>query len=236
MARQIGAVLAMGGWPVVSGLAAGIDGAAHQGCLQHQGIPIGVLGTPLERVYPRHHAPLQAAVGEKGLLLTELPPGASVCKGSFALRNRLQVAVACAIVLVECPLGSGALHSAELAWQEGLPLWVVPADTGRASAEGSNGFLSRGATPLTRPEDLLLFLGPGPLRRQPPAEGGLTKAETPPIAPIIQRLLAALGSGASLEDLCAAMERPSEAVLPLLLELEAAGTLTAEPGLFWRPS
>lgn len=234
VSRQIGAVLAQAGWPVVSGLAAGIDGSVHQGCLQHQGVPIGVLGTPLERIYPREHAQLQASVGEQGLLLTELPAGASVSKGSFALRNRLLVALTCAVILVECPQGSGALHSAELAWEEGLPLWVVPADTGRASAEGSNELLARGATPLTRPEDLLRWLGPGPLK--PPSvvrEQEALSGEAPGAA-WVDRLLAALGRGASMEDLCEAMDCSCQDLLPHLLDLEASGAVVVEPGLFWR--
>lgn len=236
VSRQIGAVLAQGGWPVVSGLAAGIDGAAHQGCLQEKGMPVGVLGTPLERAYPRHHGQLQGAVGEHGLLLTELPSGASVSKGTFALRNRLQVALACAVILVECPLSSGALHSAELAWKEGLPLWVVPADTGRASAEGSNGLLARGATPLTHPEDLLTFLGRGPLRHVSAAQGQEANAKTDRQTPMTERLLATIGRGASMEDLCRALERPAQELLPHLLDLEASGVVVVEPGLFWRPS
>ncbi len=236
VSREIGAVLARGGWPVVSGLAAGIDGAVHQGCLQEGGVPIGVLGTPLERVYPRHHATLQSSVERHGLLVTELPPEGFVSKGSFARRNRLQVALACAVVLVECPLGSGALHSAEIAWEEGMPLWVVPADTGRASAEGSNGLLSRGATALTQPGNLLKALGPGPLKRNLRMEH-----PQPAIAPnrnahLAEELLAALGRGASLEDLCTTLQQSSQELLPHLLELEASGALTAEPGLFWRPS
>lgn len=235
VSRQIGAVLARGGWPVVSGLAAGIDGAAHEGALEEKGTPVGVLGTPLERVYPRHHAPLQAAVGEHGLLLSELPPGAPVSKGSFAQRNRLQVALACALILVECPLGSGALHSAELAWKEGLPLWVVPADTGRASAEGSNGLLARGAAPLVRPDELLTFLGKGPILRASPAQAVAAPPERHPHQAVeSDRLLAALGHGASMEDLCAAMNAPSRELLPRLLDLEASGVLLAEPGLYWR--
>jgi DNA processing protein len=235
VSRQLGAVLARGGWPVVSGLAAGIDGAVHEGCLQAKGVPVGVLGTPLERVYPRHHGSLQAAVGRQGLLLSELPPGAMVSKGSFALRNRLQVALACAVILVECPQGSGALHSAEMAWKEGLPLWVVPSDTGRVSAEGSNGLLARGAAPLTRPEELLSLLGQGPLGPPPPAQGemvvpGLESRSTTGADP----LLAAVGHGASMEDLCTALNVSPQRLLPRLLDLEASGLLVAEPGLVWR--
>ncbi len=233
--RQIGAALARGGWPVVSGLAAGIDGAAHEGCLKEAGKPVAVLGTPLERVYPRHHAALQTEVGQQGLLLSELSPGAAVSKGSFAQRNRLQVALACALILVECPAGSGALHSAELAWSEGLPLWVVPADTGRASAEGSNSLLARGAAPLVRPEDLLSVLGEGPIRRRSPARAPklLRKSEVYGSAES-DRLLAAIGSGASMEDLCETLNLPSQELLPRLLDLESSGMLLAEPGLYWR--
>lgn len=235
ISRLIGAALARGGWPVVSGLAAGIDGAAHEGCLAEAGAPVGVLGTPLERVYPRHHAPLQDAVARCGLLLSELPPGAAVSKGSFAQRNRLQVALASAVILVECPLGSGALHSAEQAWKEGLPLWVVPADTGRQSAEGSNGLLARGATPLLRPEDLLTFLGEGPISRVPsPPPEPPRSARADPSRVATDRLLAALGRGASMEDLSLALKTPPRELLPHLLDLEAAGVLLAEPGLHWR--
>lgn len=234
VSRHIGAVLAQAGWPVVSGLAAGIDGAVHEGCLQAGGVPIGVLGTPLGRTYPRHHAALQASVGQRGLLISELSPEVPVSKGSFALRNRLQVALASALILVECPLGSGALHSAELAWSESLPLWVVPADTDRVSAEGSNGFLARGATPLTRPEDLLGLLGPGPLK--PPGASAAPLHPPSASAPAhTQRLLKALGRGAALEELCQALHTNAQDLLPHLLELEACGTLMAEPGLFWRP-
>lgn len=236
VARQIGAALARGGWPVVSGLASGIDGAVHESCLQQQGVPVGVLGTPLERVYPRHHASLQASVGREGLLITELSPGAAVTKGSFAMRNRLQVALACAVILVECPQGSGALHSAELAWEEGLPLWVVPADIDRPSAEGSNGLLARGAAPLTRPEELLRFLGAGPLRPAAPPELTMGIPHGEGTQPMAHRLLTALGTGASMEKLCAALGSTAQEILPLLLELEASGTLRAEPGLIWRPA
>ena len=234
VSRHIGAVLAQAGWPVVSGLAAGIDGAVHEGCLQAGGVPIGVLGTPLGRIYPRHHAALQASVGQQGLLVSELSPEAPVSKGSFALRNRLQVALACTLILVECPVGSGALHSAELAWGESLPLWVVPADTDRVSAEGSNSFLARGATPLTRPEDLLRLLGPGPLKPPGARPDALRHPSASPSRPT-QQLLKALGRGASLEELCQALHTTSQDLLPHLLELEACGTLMAEPGLYWRP-
>ncbi len=300
MASRVGAALAAAGWPVVSGLAEGIDGAAHEGCLAAGGAPVAVLGTPLDRTYPRHHRVLQQQVARQGLLLSEWPVGAPVRPGHFASRNRLQVALATALVLVECPLASGALHSADLAWAQGLPLWVVPADAARLSALGSNRLLARGATPLLTPADLIDQLGPGPLAGGPwstaatavgeTAVGEMAVGETAvgdmaseasaaavemaamaravrarnagsealraraPAAQIAgamarqerpvecrfdsagRRLLAAVGAGASLEQISQALGQPAEQLAPVLLDLELAGLLRAEPGLRWRPA
>jgi DNA processing protein len=233
MARAIGAALAVAGWPVLSGLAEGIDGAVHEGCLEAGGSPVGVLGTPLDRVYPRHHAALQARVGRQGLLVSELPEGGAVRAGSFAARNRLLVALAAAVVVVECPVASGALHSAELAWQMGLPLWVVPADAARASALGSNRLLARGATPLLLPDDLIEPLGPGPLAIRQAMTGASAAGGC--LGPEAEALLGAVGGGASLEQLSLALARPPAELMPRLLELEMAGRLHAEAGLCWRP-
>lgn len=232
MAEAIGAALAQAGWPVVSGLAEGIDGAAHRGCLARGGRPVAVLGTPLERVYPRHHRELQAEVAAQGLLVSELPAGTAVQAGHFAARNRLQVGLAQAVVVVECPLRSGALHSASLAMAQELPLWVVPADAGKASAAGSNRLLAQDATVLLEPADLIRQLGPGPLApgdRPSPVVAGAPGSTDP-------ALLTALGHGASLEQLCLALELPASALAPRLLALELGGLVRAEPGLCWRPT
>jgi DNA processing protein len=234
MARALGAALAAAGWPVVSGLAEGIDGAVHEGCLAAGGSPVAVLGTPLERVYPRHHEALQAQVGQEGLLVSELPEGGPVRGGSFAARNRQLVALSAAVVVVECPVASGALHSAELAWQMERPLWVVPADAARASALGSNRLLARGATPLLHPDDLIGQLGSGPL-----AGGGAgpsaAAVASGGLGPEAEALLGAVGGGASLEQLSQLLARSPADLMPRLLELELAGMLQAEAGLCWRP-
>lgn len=230
MAEAIGAALAQGGWPVVSGLAEGIDGAAHRGCLAKGGRPVGVLGTGLDRVYPRHHSQLQRRVAAAGLLITEQPSGASVQPGHFAARNRLQVALARGLVVVECPEASGALHSADLAWKLGVPIWVVPADASKRSAAGSNRLLGDRASPLLDPAELLSRLGPGPLCGAGAAAGLAVRACADP------ELLAAVGRGASLEQLCLALDQPVAAVSSRLLALELAGALRAQPGLCWQPT
>ena len=232
MTRCIGQALAEAGWPVLSGLAEGIDAAAHQGCLEAGGTPIGVLGTPLQRVYPRHHTALQQQVGERGLLISEWAEGSVVKAAHFSLRNRLLVALAQAVVLVECPQSSGAQQSAQLAWRGGLPLWVVPADAARSSAAGSNHWLGRGATALVNPSDLIDALGPGPLRaperrRVQPEERSLAGREA--------LLLAAIGAGASLEQLCTRLRQQPQQLSERLLQLELAGLISSEPGLWWKP-
>ena len=240
MARRLGAALAEAGWPVVSGLAEGIDGAVHRGCLEAGGAPVAVLGTPLERVYPRHHASLQARVGVQGLLVSELPPGSRVLAGHFANRNRLQVALATALVLVECPERSGALLSAELAWKHELPIWVVPGDAARASAMGSNRFLVRGATPLLSPTDLMASLGPGPLKTprqlliEKPLAAGHPMGSSMSFTAKRQALLGALGTGSTLEQLRLQLGWSSQDITAALLELELAGVVLAQPGLRWR--
>lgn len=229
MAEAIGRALARAGWPVVSGLADGIDAAAHRGCLQESGRPVGVLGTPLDRVYPSHHRELQQAVGTAGLLISEQPRGAAVCAGHFAARNRLLVALANWVVLVECPERSGALQAAQMAWDQSLPLWVVPADATRLSARGSNRWLTQGASLLLEPADLVANLGPGPLQA-----GGPVPPAALPAPAADPALLAALGAGASLEQLCLALAQPAAALAPRLLALELQGLVRAEPGLHWR--
>lgn len=233
MAHRLGEALAAAGWPVVSGLAEGIDGEAHRGCLAAGGAPVAVLGTPLERVYPRHHRILQGEVGERGLLISELAAGAAVLRGHFASRNRLLVALARAVVVVECPRASGALHSAELAWHQELPLWVVPADAARLSAAGSNRLLAQGATPLLDPADLIAQLGVGPLAAH--ARRGEQGASRPALPAPQAEVLEAVGGGASLEQLCLALGASPSQLAPQLLQLELGGHLRAEPGLQWRP-
>ncbi len=233
MAHHLGEALATAGWPVVSGLAEGIDGEVHRGCLTAGGTPVAVLGTPLDRVYPRHHGSLQGMVGQRGLLISEQPPGAAVLRGHFASRNRLLVALARAVVVVECPRVSGALHSAELAWNQELPLWVVPADAARHSAAGSNRLLARGATPLLDPADLIAQLGRGPLAA--PSSHGVRGEPPAPLPASQAALLEAVGGGASLEQLCLALDSSPAQLAPRLLQLELAGHLRAEPGLLWRP-
>lgn len=234
MAEALGEALARAGWPVVSGLAEGVDAAAHQGCLKAGGAPIGVVGTPLSRVYPPEHERLQVAVASQGLLLSEHGPEARVSRASFALRNRLLVALADWVVVVECPEGSGAMISAEIALAMERSLWVVPGDALRQSSCGSNRLLTCGACPLLSIASFLTALGPGPCAdgAQAPAAGRGGGSHAPQLqdAP----LLRLLEEGAGLDRLARDLGRPTGVLAEQLLQLELQGLVKAEAGMRWR--
>jgi len=232
MAETLGACLARAGWPVVSGLAEGVDAAAHRGCLRAGGCPVGVVGTPLRRVYPPEHAQLQAAVSDRGLLISEQAPQARVSRASFALRNRLLVALAATVVVVECPEGSGALISAEIAREHKRDLWVVPADALRHSARGSNALLGGGARPLLDPDRFVAALGAGPCQA-PIGPIASMNAAAGPTRPPDQALLRLLEDGAGLESLAHQLGRPTGSLAEELFQLELQGVVRAEPGMRW---
>ena len=232
MAEELGHALACSGWPVISGLAEGIDAAVHGGCLQADGAPVAVLGTGLDRVYPRHHGALQKAVSQQGLLISERSFQDPVRRGHFARRNRLIVAFASALVVVECPERSGALISARLAEQHSCPVWAVPGDALRWSARGSNALLQIRATPLLSADALVRHLGPGPLLPPDPVEVPSPLHSEREEQLKLRRVMA---SGASLEDLATCLRQSPAALARRLLEMERLGSVVCESGYLWRP-
>ena len=228
MAEALGRSLASAGWPVVSGLAEGIDAAVHRACVRSRGVPVGVLGTPLHRVYPKEHRGLQQSVAETGLLFTELRDDARVRRSTFALRNRLLVAVARAVVIVECPKASGALHSAAIAQSMGLPLWVVPGDAMRHSSQGSNALLQGKASALVDPMAFIQALGTGPV----PCQDSMVSPTA--LKPSTEKLLQQVNDGATLEQMAMRLQEDPQHIAKSLLQLELEGVVTAMPGLRWR--
>ncbi len=231
-AERLGRHMAEAGWPVVSGLAAGVDAAAHRGCLAGHGRPVGVLGTHLQRVYPQENESLQQRVGSAGLLFSEQPAGEPVRRGHFAARNRLLVSLVQALVVVECPRRSGALIAARLAQEAGVPLWVVPADAGRSSAEGSNQLLQQGAAMLLHGDDLSTNLGPGPLLSR--RKETVSNRQAASASPMAQLLLEQLGQPRTLEELQEQVGAEDQGLLlTQLFQLQLDGAVRPLPGLRW---
>ncbi len=164
VARAIASTCARAGATIVSGLAQGIDGAAHEAALAAGGRTVAVLGTGLNVTFPRRHRALQERIGAEGLLLSELAPGQSGHGGSFPRRNRLIAALADVTIVVEAGVNSGALITANCALELHRPVLCVPNAIDLPSSRGSNALLKAYAEPLLSPEDVLDTLA---LRAEP---------------------------------------------------------------------
>ena len=159
LARRIGADLGRAGFTVVSGLARGIDAAAHRGALEGGGRTIAVLGSGIDRIYPAEHEALARSIAERGALLSERPPGEAPHAGNFPARNRIIAGMAWATVVVEGAGNSGSLITANLALEEGRLVFAVPGNVGEPNAEGTNALLREGAHCCRGAEDVLEDLG-----------------------------------------------------------------------------
>ena len=155
VAEELGRSMAVAGVPVISGLALGVDAAAHRGTLAGGGLPIAVLGSGADVPYPRRHIELYDRVAATGAVLSELPPGTRAARWTFPARNRIMAALARMTVVVEARDGSGSLITADFAHQLGRDLAVVPGRVNTARCAGSNGLLAQGAAVVLRPEDIL---------------------------------------------------------------------------------
>lgn len=159
VATAIAVACARAGVCVVSGLAKGIDGAAHLGALSANGRTVAVLGTGIDQYYPKPHRTLQDRIARDGLVMSELGPGETGHGGSFPLRNRIIAALADVTVVVEAPESSGALNTARYARELGRTLAVVPNPIDSPSGRGSNALLKvEHAEPILAPSDVLALL------------------------------------------------------------------------------
>ncbi|MCA0376384.1 MAG: DNA-processing protein DprA [Gemmatimonadetes bacterium] len=172
MARALATTCARAGVTVVSGLARGIDAAAHEAALVADGRTVGVLGTGPDVYYPRSHRTLQERIASEGMLLSELPAGSTGHPGAFPRRNRLIAALADVTVVVEAPRESGALITARVAEALGRDVAVVPNAIDVPQAAGSNALLRDQAHPLLDPDDVLRLLGRETAPPQLPALDG----------------------------------------------------------------
>ena len=159
-ARQLGHDLAAADVHVVSGLARGIDGCAHQGVLaaEGEGRPIAVVASGHDVVYPREHRDMWAAVANCGLLLSEGPPGTAPEAHRFPLRNRIIAALSEVVVVVESREKGGSLLTASDALARDVPVMAVPGPVGRRAGAGTNQLLCDGAIPVTGAADVLTHL------------------------------------------------------------------------------
>jgi DNA processing protein len=251
-ARRLARDLVDAGFTVVSGLARGIDAAAHRGALERGGRTVAILGSGLDRVYPVEHRRLAETIAGSGVLMSELPLGTPPLARHFPERNRLIAGMAWATVIVEAAHGSGSLITAALALECGRLVFAVPGPPGEPNAEGTNSLLRAGAHCCRGAEDVVEDLAPqiaeaaarvaaartagrgaaggaGAAAGRDAPTGGDTGAGLDADA---RRVLAALSParGADLASLERATRIAPGPLLAALLELELRGLATQLPG------
>ena len=172
VARLLGEELGRAGVVVVSGMARGVDAAAHAGALDSGGRSWAVWGTGPDRIYPPEHADLAEALSGQGALITEYPPGTPPRRHHFPERNRILAGISHAVVVVEAAARSGALITARLAMEEGREVLAVPGNIFSEVSVGPNTLLRVGARPLLTPRDLFEAIGrtPEPSREESPED------------------------------------------------------------------
>jgi DNA processing protein len=244
-AREFACSLAANGLTIVSGLALGVDGAAHEGALlghAGQGLAtIAIVGTGLDRVYPRQHRDLAHRIAQNGLILSEYPLGTPPLAPNFPRRNRLISGLSQATLVVEAALQSGSLITAKQALEQGRDVMAIPGSIHSTQSKGCHALIKQGAKLVESAQDVLeelrtpaplaqqtLDLSPDGMTTDPRPESQEDKAE--------QSLLRALGHDpVSLDALQARCGWPTAQLQAQLLELELMGQVGRLPGgLFQR--
>ena len=219
--------LALQGFTVVSGLAKGIDAAAHEGAIEAGGRTIGVLGCGIDVAYPREHSGLKEAIIRQGALVTERPMGDSPAPENFPRRNRIISGLSLGVLVVEATEKSGALITASSALEQGRDVFAVPGQIGSQTSTGTHNLIKQGAKLVDRMEDILeeipvarVTCRPNPVSGDGPERGW----RSPELTAREQKVYSLLsGDPTYVDDLTVqAAISPSE-MANLLLQLELKG-------------
>ncbi|MBM4194125.1 MAG: DNA-protecting protein DprA [Gemmatimonadetes bacterium] len=206
---------------VVSGMARGVDAAAHRAAVRAGGRTIAVTGTGADVPYPASHRALHAVLAERGLVVSEAKPGQGAFKGCFPLRNRIIAALSSVTVVVEAGFKSGALNTATHALNLGRGVAAVPGRIDDPRADGCNLLIRDGAHPITDPAELLQLAG---LYRKTTAHGGLELSAS------ARAIADAVRAGADSADAVSALTQlPVRIVMTELGVLELAGVVVGTP-------
>jgi DNA processing protein len=223
VAEQLATDLAARGVLIVSGLARGVDSAAHRGALAGGAQTVAVLGSGVDVVYPREHAPLAREIVQRGALVSELAPRTPPQAAFFPQRNRIISGLARAVVVIEAGERSGSLITARAALDQGRDVLAVPGNVLTGRNRGAHGLLRDGAKIVETADDILeeLNLGVGPA----PVTGRGAPASNDPILGCLPR-----GEACGLDDIAARSGLDSARLLPRLFELEVQGLVRRAGG------
>jgi DNA processing protein len=233
-ARTFARFLSQRGLAVVSGLAMGIDGAAHEGALAAPGATVAFIGTGIDRVYPARHAALARRIAEHGLVASEYPLGAEPLAAHFPRRNRLIAGITLGTLVVEAAVESGSLITARMAAEAGREVFAIPGSIHSPQSRGCHRLIQEGAKLVETGDDVLRELRLEPVAARHAAAGPSPFAamtdEVRATAPT-DALLDALGYDPVTPDVLAARTGlPAEQLAAQLLELELAGAVQRMPG------
>jgi DNA processing protein len=222
-ARQLGDDLARAGLTVVSGMARGVDGAAHVGALDGAGATVAVLGCGADVVYPAEHARLAQRIAETGAIVTELAPGARPLPHHFPLRNRIISGLARAVVVIEASDRSGSLITARAALEQGRDVLAVPGPILTGRSRGCHALIRDGARLVDSARDILEEIG---WTRAPRPADATNKSLQ------MSRLEETMAAGESytVDDLVRCTGRAAHELLAELGELELAGRVSRVAG------
>jgi len=229
VAEKLGRGLASGGFVVVSGMARGIDSAAHRGALAAGGTTVAVLGSGVDVCYPRENRKLMEEIEEHGAVLSEFPLGTPPLKQNFPLRNRVISGLSSGVVVVEASEESGALVTAVHALDQNREVFAVPGDITLSSTAGSNRLLKEGARLVTCARDIIEELAPSIGAELEPVQSAATPLQ--PLSEDEEEVLECLSHvPVHVDELCEQLGREAPALLPVLLSLELRGLVRQEPG------
>ena len=234
--------LALQGFAITSGLAAGIDRAAHEGALScHDGMTLAVLGCGIDTAYPRSHGALMQVISERGAVISEYPPGTPPLQHNFPARNRIVAALSAGTLVVEAAERSGALITARLAAEAGREVFALPGSIHNPMARGCHHLLRNGATLVTCPEDIssavlpmLQHLGQS-LKARLAADSTSTAPTAAEPAVECHPLWQAIGHDPiSMDTLVTRTGLTVAELSPMLLSLELEGHIQVEHGRYTR--
>ena len=219
-AEQFARTFSAAGLTIVSGLALGIDAAAHRGGLEGAGSTIAVLGTGADILYPQRNRALGERIAREGLIVSEFPLGTPPHGGNFPRRNRVISGLTRGCLVVEAALASGSLITARLAAEQGREVFAIPGSIHSPHAKGCHALIKQGAKLVESAQDLLQELGMKGFAAPPAAAN-----------PAVTGLLAHLGyDPCDIDTLCARSGLTADAVSAMLLLLELEGKVASLPG------
>ena len=234
LTEQLGQELASVGFTIVSGLARGIDAAAHRGALAAHGRTVAVLGCGIDRTYPPEHQTLRKQIESNGAVIAELPLGAYPHGYHFPRRNRIISGMCLGVVVTEAAIQSGSLITARLAAEQGREVFAVPGFVKAENSRGPNGLIKQGAKLVESIEDIIEELLPqldGSLRERLKSRAPLQTAATPQLCKEETTIYDLLShEPMHIDDLITKASLPAAEVAALLLSLELKNLIRQLPG------